>query len=106
MGAEQGCSANVHRFVTGRVAVRPAEEHDARMSEPRVEPGVTRPWATKRPQSLVLSVVIVAILIAVIASAVAAVADGRGGIVPVLMLLGAPVIGGAYLIYLNGTRWE
>ena len=65
-----------------------------------------RPWATKRPQSLVLSVIVVALGIAVVVTAVSFVAAGQGGIVPVLMMLGGPVVCGAYLFYLNGTRWE
>lgn len=76
------------------------------MTDTPAESASLRPWATKRPQSLVLSAVIVVLGIAVVATAISFIASGRGGIVPVLMLLGGPVVCGAYLVYLNGTRWE
>lgn len=89
--------------MTRWVAVSGAVVHDALMETPTTS---LRPWATKRPQSLVLSAVMVIIAIAVMVTAVSFVSEGRGGIVPVLMLVGAPVIAGAYLIYFNKTNWD
>lgn len=62
---------------------------------------VMRPWSARRPQSIVLSVAMVAMVVALEFTAVYDIRHGIGAAVPFFILVCAPVIGGYYLWYWN-----
>lgn len=64
----------------------------------------TNPWSTRRPQSLILTVVVLAVLVGVVIAAVNYINEARGGVVPVLMLAVAPVLAIYYVWYFNFSR--
>lgn len=64
----------------------------------------TNPWSTRRPQSLILTVVVLAVLVGVVIAALNYINEARGGVVPVLMLAVAPVLAIYYVWYFNFSR--
>lgn len=66
----------------------------------------TRPWSARRPQNFVLSVVLIALAVALIMQGISSINDGRGGLVPYLIILGGPVLACYYVWYLTIRRFE
>ena len=64
-------------------------------------PTVLRPWSARRPQSIILSIAMVALVIGLEITAVRYIQQGVGTVVPYFMLLCSPVLGGYYLWYWN-----
>ncbi len=60
-----------------------------------------KPWTSKRPQSLILSLVVVLVAVALVGTAIAYIAAGTGALVPYFMLVGGPVLACYYLWYFN-----
>ncbi len=60
-----------------------------------------KPWTSRRPQSLVLSVVVVLVAVGLVGTAIAYIAAGTGALVPYFMLFGGPVLACYYLWYFN-----
>lgn len=71
--------------------------------EPRLD---TRPWSARKPQNYLLSVVLVVLAVALVVQAISAINDGRGGLVPYLMILGGPVLACYYVWYFVIRRFE
>jgi hypothetical protein len=65
-----------------------------------------RPWSARRPQSIVLSVVLVAVAVALVLQGLAYVGQGVGGLVPYLIILGGPAIAAYYVWYFNFYRFQ
>ena len=62
---------------------------------------VLRPWSARRPQSIILSIAMVALVVALEITAVRYIQQGVGAIVPFFLLLVSPVLGGYYIWYWN-----
>lgn len=71
------------------------------MSTPDV---TSRPWSSRSPQKYVLSLIMVALAVALVATGLGYIADGRGGLVPYLIVIGGPLISGYYIWYF--TRYQ
>ena len=69
------------------------------------EPG-TRPWSARRPQSILLSLVLIAVAVALVWQGLGYISQGVGGLVPYLIILGGPIIAGYYTWYFNFYRFE
>ena len=65
------------------------------------EPTPVRPWSARRPQSIILSIAMVALVVALEITAVGYIQQGVGAIVPFFLLLVSPVLGGYYIWYWN-----
>jgi len=65
------------------------------------EPMPVRPWSARRPQSIILSIAMVALVVALEITAVRYIQQGVGAIVPFFLLLVSPVLGGYYIWYWN-----
>lgn len=70
------------------------------------DPSNPRPWSARRPQSLVLSLVLIAVAIGLVIQGVAYVGAGVGGLVPYLIILGGPALAAYYTWYFNFYRFE
>ena len=60
-----------------------------------------RPWSARRPQSIILSIAMVALVVALEITAIRYIQQGVGAIVPFFLLLVSPVLGGYYIWYWN-----
>jgi len=65
------------------------------------EPMPVRPWSARRPQSIILSIAMVALVVALEITAIRYIQQGVGAIVPFFLLLVSPVLGGYYIWYWN-----
>lgn len=65
------------------------------------ETAPVRPWSARRPQNIILSVVMVALVIGLEITAVRFIQQGVGAIVPYFLILVSPILGGYYLWYWN-----
>lgn len=65
-----------------------------------------RPWAARRPQSIVISAATLVFLVVFMMTAVRYIANGVGALVPYLMLVVGPVLWVYYVWYLNFFRFE
>lgn len=63
------------------------------------------PWSARAPQRYVFAAAAVVIAVAVVISALAYISSGTGGVVPYLMLVGGPVLGGIYAWYFGFRRF-
>jgi len=70
------------------------------------EPINPRPWSARRPQSIVLTIVIIGLAVALVVQALHYVSDGVGGLVPYLIILGGPTLAVYYTWYFNFYRFE
>jgi Na+/alanine symporter len=61
----------------------------------------TQSWLHRRPQNLVIGIFFAVLGIALVIQALRYIADGTGGLVPFLMLLGGPVLSIYYIWYFN-----
>jgi len=57
------------------------------------------PWSSRSPQKYVLSLVMVALAVALVLTGLGYIADGRGGLVPYLIVIVGPIISGFYIWY-------
>jgi len=62
------------------------------------------PWSTRRPQSLVLTAVVLVVLVGVVVAAFDYLSQSRGGVVPPLMLAVAPLLAIYYVWYFNFSQ--
>lgn len=65
-----------------------------------------RPWSARRPQSLVLSLVFVALAVALVWQAFAFIGQGVGGAIPYILIIGGPGIAAFYIWYFNFRDFE
>lgn len=65
------------------------------------DPTTPIPWSLRRPQRYFFTAGIVVAMVAVMTAGIGYIANGVGGIVPVLMLVTAPVLGVFYTWYFN-----
>jgi hypothetical protein len=65
-----------------------------------------RPWSARRPQSIVLSLVLIAVAVALVIQGFSYVSQGVGGLVPYLIILGGPGLAAYYTWYFNFYRFE
>jgi hypothetical protein len=64
-----------------------------------------RPWSTKSPQRWVFTAIAIVLTIAVVVTGVSYLRQGVGGVVPVLMVVVAPVLGVVYAWYFGFKKW-
>ena len=65
-----------------------------------------RPWSARRPQSILLSVLLIAVAIALVWQGLGYISQGIGGLVPYLIIVGGPVMAAYYTWYFNFYRFE
>ena len=65
-----------------------------------------RPWSARRPQSLVLSVMFIALAVALVWQAFSYIGQGIGGAVPYFLVVGGPAIAIYYIWYFNFRNFE
>lgn len=58
-----------------------------------------RPWSSRSPQKYVLSLIMVVLAVALVLTGIGYIADGRGGLVPYLIIIGGPILSGFYIWY-------
>ena len=68
--------------------------------------GDSRPWAARKPQSYVMSAILIALAIALVWQGFAYINSGRGGLVPYFIILGGPVLAIYYIWYFSFRRFE
>lgn len=59
----------------------------------------SRPWSSRSPQKYVLSLIMVGLAVALVLTGLGYIADGRGGLVPYLIVVGGPIISCYYVWY-------
>ena len=64
-----------------------------------------RPWSTKSPQRWVFAAIAIVLAVAVVVTGVSYLRQGIGGVVPVLMVAVAPVLGVIYTWYFGFKKW-
>lgn len=65
-----------------------------------------RPWSARRPQSLVISVLLIVVAVLLVRQGLSSIAQGNGGLVPYLIILGGPALACYYIWYFNFRRFE
>ena len=60
-----------------------------------------RPWSARRPQNIILSIAMIALVIGLEITAVHYIQQGVGAIVPYFLILVSPILGGYYVWYWN-----
>jgi hypothetical protein len=70
------------------------------------EPTSTIPWSSRAPQNYVLALVAIVIAVALVITAIAYIAAGTGGVVPFLMLVGAPTLCVVYVYVFVFKKWD
>ena len=68
-------------------------------------PGAPVPWSVRAPQRWVFAIAAVVVTVAIVIAALGAIGNGEGGVVPYLMLVVGPVLGGFYLWYFAIKKW-
>lgn len=68
--------------------------------------GDSRPWAARKPQSFVMSGILIAVAVALVWQGFAYINAGTGGLVPYLIILGGPVLAIYYVWYFSFRRFE
>ena len=66
----------------------------------------SRPWAARKPQSYVMSGVLIALAIALVWQGFAYINAGTGGLVPYFIILGGPVLAIYYTWYFSFRHFE
>lgn len=61
----------------------------------------TQSWLHRRPQNVFIGILFALLGTALVTQALRYIADGTGGLVPFLMLLGGPVLSIYYIWYFN-----
>lgn len=59
----------------------------------------SRPWSSRSPQKYVLSLIMLVLAVALVLTGLGYIADGRGGLVPYLIIIGGPILSGFYIWY-------
>lgn len=65
-----------------------------------------RPWSARRPQSIVISAVLIVLAGALVRQGISSIGEGVGGLVPYLIIIGGPVLAAYYVWYLNIRRFD
>lgn len=65
-----------------------------------------RPWSARRPQSVILSAAMVLVAIGLVTQGIRYISEGTGGLVPFLIVLGAPALAIYYVWYFNFYRFD
>lgn len=65
-----------------------------------------RPWAARRPQNYVLSVIFIVLAVALVRQGIASMSEPRAGMVPVFIIIGGPVLAVYYIWYLCFRQFE
>jgi len=65
-----------------------------------------RPWSARRPQSLVLSAVLILLAAVLVWQALSYIGEGVGGLVPYLMLFAGPALAVYYTWYFNFMKFD
>lgn len=76
------------------------------MSADQPDEAYPRPWSSRSPQRWLFAALAIALAVAVVIAALGYIGNGRGGIVPYLMLAGGPVLGVYYLWYFAIRKWS
>lgn len=76
------------------------------MSEPETTDRLPVPWSGRPPQRYVFAALAVILGVAVMVTGVSYLRAGTGGIVPVLMVLVAPVLTVVYVYYFGFRRFD
>ena len=63
------------------------------------------PWSARSPQRWIFAIAAVALTVAIVIAALGSIRTGEGSVVPFLMLLVGPVLGGFYFWYFSIKRW-
>ena len=66
----------------------------------------SRPWAARKPQSYVMSGILIALAIALVWQGFAYINAGTGGLVPYFIILGGPVLAIYYTWYFSFRHFE
>lgn len=64
-----------------------------------------RPWSARRPQNFVLSGVLIVVAIFLVRQGLTNIAEGEGGLVPYLIILGGPALACYYTWYFTMRRF-
>lgn len=64
-----------------------------------------RPWSARRPQNLLLSGLMIAMALALIWQGFTYIGQGRGGLIPFLIVIGGPALAIYYIWYFNFYRF-
>ena len=67
--------------------------------------GDVRPWSARRPQSIILSAILIVLAIFLVRQGITSMSSGRGGIVPYFIIIGGPALACYYTWYLNFRRF-
>jgi hypothetical protein len=65
-----------------------------------------RPWSARRPQSLLLSLVFIALAVALVMQAFSYIGQGIGGVIPYVLVLAGPAVAIFYIWYFNFRNFE
>ena len=68
--------------------------------------GDSRPWAARKPQSYIMSGILIASAIALVWQGFTYINAGTGGLVPYFIILGGPVLAIYYTWYFSFRRFE
>lgn len=66
----------------------------------------SRPWSARRPQSLLFSLIFIALAVALVWQAFDYIGRGLGGVVPYLIVVGGPAIAAYYVWYFNIRNFD
>ncbi len=65
-----------------------------------------RPWGARRPQSLFISLVFIALAVALVWQALQYIGQGVGGAIPFFLIIAGPLVAGFYIWYFNFRDFE
>ena len=68
--------------------------------------GDSRPWAARKPQSFVVSGILIAVAVALVWQGLAYINAGTGALVPYFIVFGGPVLAIYYIWYFSFRRFE
>ena len=64
-----------------------------------------RPWSARRPQSLILSALLIVVAVRLVRQGLTGISLGEGGFVPYLVIIGGPSLAIYYIWYFNFRRF-
>jgi len=64
-----------------------------------------RPWSARRPQNVLLSLVFIVLAVFLVRQGVLSIAQGEGGFVPYLIIIGGPALACYYTWYFVFRRF-
>lgn len=74
--------------------------------QPDEQPASARPWSARRPQSFVLSGILIAIGLALAWQGISYIRSGVGGVIPYFILILGPALGIYYTWYFTIRDFE